>query len=141
MNYFGKGSRSKLVGVHVDLVLVAGYALVNCPIDWSVVEGMRHIARQRLLKARGKSRTLDSRHLPGASGVCYAIDVEPWIPGSSVWKLSKAVQWEMFHMIAASFKLASRELHIPVLWGGDWRTFKDGPHFYLSRRLYPKGIL
>jgi peptidoglycan L-alanyl-D-glutamate endopeptidase CwlK len=26
---------------------------------------------------------------------------------------------------------------VPIVWGGDWRTFKDGPHFELDRRKYP----
>jgi peptidoglycan L-alanyl-D-glutamate endopeptidase CwlK len=26
---------------------------------------------------------------------------------------------------------------VPIVWGGDWRTFKDMPHFELDRRKYP----
>ncbi|MBF4102603.1 M15 family metallopeptidase [Gallibacterium anatis] len=28
-------------------------------------------------------------------------------------------------------------MHIEVEWGGDWRSFYDGPHFQLSRQAYP----
>ena len=35
-------------------------------------------------------------------------------------------------------KKAARELGIPVQWGGDWRTFFDGPHFQLPRKQYPE---
>jgi peptidoglycan L-alanyl-D-glutamate endopeptidase CwlK len=134
--YFGNSSRARLIGVHSDLVLVAGYAITICPVDFSIVDGKRTIEKQREYVDAGTSWTMDSRHLTG-----HAIDVEPWIPGSSVWKLSEAEQWKLFREIAKSMKIASKELHIPILWGGDWRKKKDGPHFYLSRRLYPKGGL
>jgi peptidoglycan L-alanyl-D-glutamate endopeptidase CwlK len=26
---------------------------------------------------------------------------------------------------------------VPIVWGGDWRTLRDGPHFELSRKEYP----
>ena len=29
-----------------------------------------------------------------------------------------------------------KELNIPIVWGGDWKTFKDGPHFELDRNVY-----
>jgi peptidoglycan L-alanyl-D-glutamate endopeptidase CwlK len=32
-------------------------------------------------------------------------------------------------------KQAAYELNIKIEWGGDWKSFKDGPHFQL-----PKGF-
>jgi len=26
---------------------------------------------------------------------------------------------------------------VPIEWGGDWKTFKDGPHFQLPHAKYP----
>ena len=34
-------------------------------------------------------------------------------------------------------KQAAAELGIPIEWGGDWRTFKDGPHWQLPWAKYP----
>jgi peptidoglycan L-alanyl-D-glutamate endopeptidase CwlK len=34
-------------------------------------------------------------------------------------------------------KAAAKELGVSIVWGGDWRTFKDGPHFELDRKFYP----
>ena len=31
---------------------------------------------------------------------------------------------------------AARKEGVPSVWGGDWKTFKDGPHFELDRRVY-----
>ncbi|MBO0346023.1 peptidoglycan-binding protein [Roseibium sp. CAU 1637] len=34
-------------------------------------------------------------------------------------------------------KQAADELGVPVEWGGDWRSFFDGPHFQLPWPAYP----
>jgi peptidoglycan L-alanyl-D-glutamate endopeptidase CwlK len=39
--------------------------------------------------------------------------------------------------VADAFKKAAQELKVPIVWGGDWRTFKDGPHIELDRKSYP----
>jgi len=28
-------------------------------------------------------------------------------------------------------------LRIPIEWGGDWKSFPDGPHYQLPRKEYP----
>jgi peptidoglycan L-alanyl-D-glutamate endopeptidase CwlK len=34
-------------------------------------------------------------------------------------------------------KDAAKQEGVNIVWGGDWRTFKDGPHFELTRKDYP----
>jgi peptidoglycan L-alanyl-D-glutamate endopeptidase CwlK len=34
-------------------------------------------------------------------------------------------------------KAAAAEEGVALVWGGDWKTFRDGPHFELSRTRYP----
>ena len=43
----------------------------------------------------------------------------------------------LYSQIATAMKQAAAELNIQIEWGGDWKTFKDGPHFQLSRSAYP----
>jgi peptidoglycan L-alanyl-D-glutamate endopeptidase CwlK len=38
--------------------------------------------------------------------------------------------------IADAFKAAGKELKIPIVWGGDWKSFVDMPHVELDRRVY-----
>jgi peptidoglycan L-alanyl-D-glutamate endopeptidase CwlK len=33
--------------------------------------------------------------------------------------------------MAANVKAAAKKLGIRITWGGDWKSFKDGPHFEL----------
>jgi peptidoglycan LD-endopeptidase CwlK len=34
-------------------------------------------------------------------------------------------------------KQAAEELDVAIVWGGDWKSFPDGPHFELDRKAYP----
>lgn len=120
-----KRSLSKLEGVHRDLVIVVCRAIQLTEVDFVVTEGMRTTARQAELVARGASTTMNSRHLTG-----HAVDLAAWV-GEVRW------DWPLYHRIALAMKTAAKELDIPIVWGGDWKTFKDGPHFELDRRYYP----
>lgn len=118
-------SEQRLQGVHPDLVRVVRKALQLSAVDFAVIEGLRDPKRQEQLVASGASKTMNSRHLTG-----HAIDVAPIIAGQVRW------DWPPFHQIAAAMKQAAKEENVAIVWGGDWRTFKDGPHFELDRKVY-----
>jgi hypothetical protein len=105
------------------MVAVVKRAIELSEQDFSVLEGIRHINRQRELVKTGKSTTMNSRHLTG-----HAVDLVPY-PVS--W------DWEHFYPIADAMKAAAEELEIDIDWGGDWKSFPDGPHFELNWKAYP----
>ena len=37
----------------------------------------------------------------------------------------------MFEALAKEFKKVAKEKGIEVVWGGDWKNFKDLPHFQI----------
>lgn len=120
----GIRSRQGLSGVHPDLVAVVERAIEITEVDFTVLEGLRSRDRQKQLVAKGASKTMNSRHLTG-----HAVDLAPW-----------PIDWDdlsRFKLVADAMKQASEELDVPVIWGGDWRTFYDGPHFELDRKAYP----
>jgi peptidoglycan LD-endopeptidase CwlK len=117
-------SRSRLEGVHPDLVRVIERAITVTAVDFVVLEGVRTLARQRELVAAGASRTLNSRHLTG-----HAVDIAPWV-GAVRW------DWPLFDRLAVYVKQAAREVGVPIRWGGDWK-WRDGPHWELPRVRYP----
>lgn len=121
-------SLKNLEGVHPDLVDVVKLAIKLTPVDFMVIEGLRTMKRQRELVARGASQTLNSRHLDG-----HAVDLAAWVDGTVRW------DWPLYHKIAPAVKEAAREIGVPIEWGGDWTTFKDGPHWQLPFNSYPKG--
>lgn len=125
---FGSVSKKRLEGVHPDLVKVMELAIKRSPVDFSIIEGMRTLATQKKYLAAGATTTLNSRHLTG-----HAVDIAPYVNGKIRW------DWPLYHKIAPVIKEAAKELGVPIEWGGDWKRFKDGPHFQLPFKQYPKG--
>lgn len=124
--YLSQRSKNNLRGVHPDLAGVVKRAIQLTRVDFAITCGLRTIDEQRRLKAIGATRTLKSRHLTG-----HAVDVVALDNGVVRW------DWPLYARIAEAFKQAGRELGVPVEWGGDWTTFKDGPHFQLPWASYP----
>jgi peptidoglycan L-alanyl-D-glutamate endopeptidase CwlK len=122
----GERSRSRLAGVHPDLVRIVERAIQITPVDFTVLEGVRTLARQKQLVAAGASQTMRSRHITG-----HAVDLGAYVGRSVRW------DWPLYGRIAGAMKQAAAELGIPLEWGGDWRTLKDGPHFQLPWASYP----
>lgn len=120
-----------LVGVHDDLVRVARAAIEITPVDFTITEGVRTLERQRQLVAKGASQTLRSRHIPGRSGLAHAFDVAAKVGGTIRW------DWPLYERIAVAVKQAAREVGVPIEWGGDWRSFRDGPHYQLPWATHP----
>lgn len=119
-------SLDRMQDVHPDMVKVVMLAIELTEIDFGVTEGMRAIDRQRELFAKGASKTMNSRHLTG-----HAVDLVAYIGAEVRW------DWPLYHKIADAMKRAANSLSVPIVWGGDWKTFKDGPHFELDRKAYP----
>ncbi len=119
-------SINKMDGIHNDLANVVQKAIEITPLDFRVTEGLRTKSRQQQLFDSGASKTLNSRHITG-----HAVDLVAYFDGQ--------VSWHMGHyeIIANAMKEAASELGIPIEWGGDWQSFRDGPHFQLPRREYP----
>lgn len=122
-------SIKKLEGVHADLVKVVHRAAVLCDttgLEFQVTEGLRTIARQRVLVAAGASTTMKSRHLTG-----HAIDFVPYVGGEYSWK------WPAFWPIVEQFDTAAKDVGVPIELGARWRKFPDGPHVQLPWKSYP----
>ena len=126
MFVLSKKSLDRLSGVHPDLVRVVKRAIEITPVEFTVLEGVRSKSRQVQLVKAGASQTMNSRHLTG-----HAVDLGAIVSGSVRW------DWPLYHKIAAAVKQAAAELGVPLEWGGDWRKFKDGPHFQLPHKEYP----
>lgn len=133
-------SEKRLKGVHPDLVRVVRRMAkdwTDSELLWIVTCGVRTVAEQRVMIAKGASRTMRSRHIPAANGYSHAVDLAPTLNGVPKW------DWPLFGKLAKAMKAAAKAEKVPVEWGGDWLTFKDGPHFQLPWAQYPgttKGV-
>lgn len=120
-----------LEGVHPDLRKIVLQCAAKSKIDFIVTEGKRTLARQKELVSQGASKTMKSRHLPSADGKSRACDLAVKISGKVRW------DWPLYSSLAREMKTAAVQVGIPLEWGGDWKSFKDGPHYQLPWRNYP----
>jgi peptidoglycan L-alanyl-D-glutamate endopeptidase CwlK len=116
----------RLKGVHPDLVDVVHGAAEITEVDFIVTEGLRTRERQEQLMRAGASRTLRSRHLTG-----HAVDLAAKIGAEVRW------DWPLYHKLAAAMKDSAAARGLEIEWGGDWKSFPDGPHFQLPWSTYP----
>lgn len=126
MRTYSNRSLRSLKGIHPDLRRVIDRALQESPLDFVVIEGLRTKARQAELVASGASQTMNSRHITG-----HAVDLLPIGPRGP------AFDWPLYHKLGPAVKAAAADLGVDLEWGGDWKSFKDGPHFQLSHKSYP----
>lgn len=129
-----KISQERLKGVHPDLVRVMHKALQDAPFPFRVIDGLRTVTRQKELVRIGASKTMRSRHLTG-----HAVDIVPLVDLDRDGKLEteELFNWPLIRKLAPVVKAAATDLGVALEWGGDWKTFKDGPHWQLSWAAYP----
>lgn len=125
-----QSSLDKLKGVHPDLVKVILRAAEISELNFIVTEGLRSVERQKKLVAEGKSRTMKSKHLTGD-----AVDVAVWFDYDKDKVVdSNEISWkfEVYKALSVYIKEAAKQVGVDIEWGGDWSTFKDGPHYQMK---------
>lgn len=105
----------------------------DLPSDLTVLCGHRTREEQDAAVAKGTSRLRwpKSRHNRVPS---LAVDVAPFVGGAVTW------DWPHYHaaapVIRAEWDTMRAEGIVPagvgLVWGGDWATLRDGPHWELS---------
>lgn len=146
---FSQRSQGVLVTVKPQLQAVANRAIALSAVDFGVVQGNRTLEQQRYLYGQGRSVlqlakhglpskyarpdlpvvtwTLNSNHLGG-----NAIDVMPYLHGKGNWDNDgKLGLWKPIH---EAFRLAAKELEIPIVLGADWKKTPDRPHVELANK-------
>ena len=85
---------------------------------FTIVQGRRTLSEQKRLYAQGRTSpgpkvtwTMKSKHLSGV-----AIDFAALVDGKISWND------KLYPTIALAFHLASIELGIPIVWGGQWHN-------------------
>lgn len=102
-------------------------AIKDSPIDFTVIETVRTIEKQKEYLAKGTTKTLKSRHIPDTnkSGYSEAADIAPY-----------PINWQdisRFKKLSEHIKKKANQLGIPITWGGDFKTLVDMPHYEIKR--------
>lgn len=129
-------SLDNLVRVHPSLVRVVKLAVELSPYKFVVIEGVRDRDRQLALVKSGASKTMRSKHLLQKDGYGHAVDivaVGDLDRDGDVDAQDRTRTWspQVYREIAEAFFEAARRLGVPLRWGGEFKTFFDGPHFEL----------
>jgi peptidoglycan L-alanyl-D-glutamate endopeptidase CwlK len=117
-------SEKNLIGVVPILQKVVRWAAYHCPDTYTfvVTEGLRTKARQKALYDQGLSKTLDSYHLTG-----HAVDLAVIVAGKAVWK------FDAYERLNEVMQAGGKHFGVPLTWGGEWVSLRDGPHFQVPR--------
>lgn len=121
MNYFSKRSKKNLETCNFDLKIILYRAIKE--IDFAVICGHRGEREQNIAYENGFSKVLfpDSEHNEMPSN---AVDIAPY-----------PIDWNdinRFNKLAKVIKRIAKQTNIKIKWGGDWKNFKDYPHFELE---------
>ena len=112
----GKRSLQRLEGVDERLVEVVKYAISISKTDFTVLEGLRSIERQRELVQKGNSQTMKSKHIDG-----LAVDLAAYENG---------IRWELnlYDEIADAMREAARDCGVKIRWGAAWHIDDFGAY-------------
>lgn len=120
MPEFSKASKDKLATCHPFLQEIC-YELIK-EIDFTVICGHRNKEEQDAAFSKGSSKLKwpKSKHNSEPS---RAVDIAPY-----------PIDWNnhvAFESLAKRFKQIAEEKSIKIKWGGDFKGFRDLPHFEL----------
>lgn len=121
----------RLKRAHPDLAKIVRRAAEITTVPFTILQSDRTLAQQKENVKKGVSQTMKSRHLISPDGFVRAVDIAP-LDGKNA-----SFAWPLYYKLAPIMKQAAKDVGVPVEWGGDWRTFKDGPHWQLPWKQYP----
>jgi peptidoglycan L-alanyl-D-glutamate endopeptidase CwlK len=123
---------ARMKRAHPDLKKGILRAAEISTVPFTILQADRTVAQQKANVAKGVSQTMNSRHLISPDGMVRAVDIAPLGPDGKVsWS------WPLYHKLAPIMKQAFKDVGVPIEWGGDWKKFKDGPHWQLPWAKYP----
>lgn len=123
---FSKASMKTLKQVDGRLVETLQLALSRSPIDFGIplTGGYRTAEEQHVLFLQGASKA-DGYEKKSAHQSGMAADVFAFVEGKPSWAP------EHLRTIAEVVLECSKELGYNIEWGGNWKKFKDMPHFQI----------
>ena len=129
---FSRNSEKKLQYLHPNLQKFFRELIKISPYDFSITQGIRTAEEQNKLYQRGRTvpgkivtncdgYKLKSNHQTKDDGLGHAGDLAVLINNKITW------EEKYYKEVAISARILMRKYNIE--WGGDWKNFKDLPHF------------
>ena len=124
MNKISNRSIKNIQGIDPRLSLIVGMVLARGKVDLTITCGLRSLEDQQKAFKDGFSK-LDGINKKSKHQMGKAIDFIPY-PFNG-WN-----DIESFKKVGKELKLCADYLGIKNSYGGDWKSFKDYPHFQLD---------
>ena len=141
-------SIEKMKGVHPKLIELMKKAIGDSPYDFKIIQGLRTAEYQNSLYQQGRTKPgkivtkLDgysrkSNHQAKADGYGHAVDIAVCghydQNGDYVKYMTDAEMFDNKKLVEISrhVKAVAKEMGMEIVWGGDWKTLYDTPHYEL----------
>ena len=124
MGLLGERSLKSIEEIDPRLTLIIGYVLAEGKVDLTIIEGLRSTKSQQKLFKDGKSQ-LDGINKKSYHQIGHAFDFIPY-PFNG-WD-----DIESFKKVGVELKKATSKFGFECQYGGDWKNFKDYPHFQIK---------
>ena len=132
MYRFSRTSEKRLMYLHPNLQKFFIELLRISPYDFSISQGVRIAEEQNKLYQQGRTvpgkvitncdgYKIKSKHQIKSDGFGYAGDIAILVDGKVTW------EEKYYKEIARAGRVLMQKYNIE--WGGDWKNFKDLPHF------------
>ena len=141
-------SIEKMKGVHPKLIELMKKAISDSPYDFKIVQGLRTAEYQNSLYQQGRTKPgkivtkLDgynrkSNHQAKSNGYGHAVDITVCGQydqnGNYVKCTTDAEMFDNKKLVEISkhIKAVAKDMGLEIVWGGDWKTLYDTPHYEL----------
>jgi len=139
-------SKDRLAGTHPVILPILEAAITNSPFDFGIPQngGLRTLEDQQGLYAIGRTVEVGrkpvthtdgirkkSNHQAKADGNGWAFDIYIYLAES------KRASWDVEKLTAVAnhIKEVAADFGVLLTWGGDWKSWKDYPHFEIDTIL------
>ena len=102
-------SIDRMAGIEPGLIEIVKTAITLTKVDFGVTCGMRTLAEQEALVAKGASKTMKSKHLEGR-----AVDLVAYVGSNVTWSLN------MYDDLADAMAAAAKQKGVALKWGAAW---------------------
>lgn len=114
-----KNSETNLATVRPEMQAIVKHAMNTTGLKFVVGSGKRDSAQQKIAIDLGWSKTKDSRHLGGDAVDIWALDENGQVTFDP----------QYYEDISKAMISSAADLGYELEWGGNWKSFKDIPHF------------
>lgn len=127
-------SKGRLEGIEPILIEIIEEGIVDSPVDFGIPQygGLRTAEDQNKLYQQGRElpgsiiTNVDGYDKKSYHQTGKAFDIYAYVDGRASWNIGH------LSLIARHLQKIADDKGVKLEWGGDWKNFKDYPHFQIK---------